>query len=328
MVGSLHLNAADFSVEYTGELQTSFKKSNFLNLLHLSTEIPFSKSLTFQATTISVAKSREEQIIHDLQTFSNIEEDNLPLAPAVCGLGWKIGDSHDLFFGVRNMNEDYFTSPVTSFFSNSSCGVYPTVSANYPIANYPVASLGVHYSYDSESMNFQTSLYNGVGYGHFGGRESVFRFSPKSDGVSSISQVEYRRKGSSYFCGNSLLFSRGVGVTPWLYVEQRAGNCEILAGYSHSFSKNAVCKDFMGMGFKAGREKHSLGVFVDYARYAGVGELASEATYKYRVSRMFCLQPAVHFIKPTGRKPTTRSEPPAEAHRFRAVACFRVVLTV
>lgn len=96
-----------------------------------------SNSFSIEASTISIAKTREERLVDDLQTFSNIEEDNLPLALAVCGANWQINDKHSLFFGIRNMNEDYFTSPVTSFFTNSSCGVYPTISANYDIANTP-----------------------------------------------------------------------------------------------------------------------------------------------------------------------------------------------
>ena len=148
MTGGLHLHAQDFGVEYTTELQTNFQGCNFVNLLRLNAEIPISKSVTIEASTISIAKTRNERLLDDLQTFSNIEEDNLPLAIAVCGANWQINDKHSLFMGIRNMNEDYFTSPVTSFFTNSSCGIYPTISANYPIANYPVASVGMHYCYE------------------------------------------------------------------------------------------------------------------------------------------------------------------------------------
>ncbi len=323
-MGSLHLNAADFSVDYTGEFQTSFKKSNFLNLLHLGAEFQVSNSLTVQVATISVAKCKDEQIVHDLQSFSNIEEDNLVLAPAVCGLGWKIGDysarhqrykhCHELFFGVRNMNEDYFTSPVTSFFANSSCGVYPPISANLSIANYPMASMCVHYSYDNGRINFMTSLYNGVGYNHFFGRESVFRVSLKSDGVFSISQVEYRRNGSSYFCGNSMLLSRDVVVSPWLYAEQRIGKCEILAGSSHSFSKNADCKDFIGFGANYELNKLNAGVFIDYARFKEIAESAVELSCRYKLNDSLYIQPIVHLLR-TGDKSSF-------------VSCLRVVVRV
>lgn len=140
----------------------------------------------------------------DLQTFSNIEEDNLPLALAVCGANWQINDKHSLFFGIRNMNEDYFTSPVTSFFTNSSCGVYPTISANYDIANYPVASVGAHYRFESAigsnesngSIVFQTSLYNGKGSYHFTSRDNVFRFYPK-DGITGTVLLSAKTNSSA-----------------------------------------------------------------------------------------------------------------------------------
>ncbi|MBQ0058219.1 MAG: hypothetical protein KBT20_11235 [Bacteroidales bacterium] len=107
MTGGLHLNAQTVGVEYTTELQTNFSESNFVNLLRLNAELPIGKSLSLEAATTSVAKTRDERLVDDLQTFSNIEEDNLPLAIAVCGANWQINDKHSLFMGIRNMNEDY-----------------------------------------------------------------------------------------------------------------------------------------------------------------------------------------------------------------------------
>ena len=89
-------------------------------------------------------KTRPERIINDLQTFSNIEEDNLPCAIAVLGYTRLVGNV-TLFAGIRNLNEDYFTTPCMSLFTNSSCGIFPTLSANYPIANYPLAALCLDY---------------------------------------------------------------------------------------------------------------------------------------------------------------------------------------
>lgn len=163
-----------------------------------------SNSFSIEASTISIAKTREERLVDDLQTFSNIEEDNLPLALAVCGANWQINDKHSLFFGIRNMNEDYFTSPVTSFFTNSSCGVYPTISANYDIANYPVASVGAHYRFESAigsnesngSIVFQSSLYNGKGSYHFTSCDNVFRFYPK-DGITGTVLLSAKTNSSA-----------------------------------------------------------------------------------------------------------------------------------
>lgn len=297
MTGGLHLHAQDFGVEYTTELQTNFQGCNFVNLLRLNAEIPISKSMTVEASTISIAKTRNERLLDDLQTFSNIEEDNLPLAIAVCGANWQINDKHSLFMGIRNMNEDYFTSPVTSFFTNSSCGIYPTISANYPIANYPVASVGMHYCYDGSPIKVQASLYNGTGYNRFTGRENVFRVCPKDDGVFGITEVSYIHGGSCYFLGNALYCKDRISATPWFYTEQSiTSNLTLLAGYSHAYSADAECKDFVGFGafYKFGRCQ--LGAFTDYANFVGRNEFATELTCKIPIFQHIDIQPIVHFV--------------------------------
>lgn len=297
MTGGLHLHAQDFGVEYTTELQTNFQGCNFVNLLRLNAEIPINKSMTVEASTISIAKTRNERLLDDLQTFSNIEEDNLPLAIAVCGANWQINDKHSLFMGIRNMNEDYFTSPVTSFFTNSSCGIYPTISANYPIANYPVASVGMHYCYDGSPIKVQASLYNGTGYNRFTGRENVFRLCPKNDGVFGIAEVSYNRGGSYCFIGNALHCNERLSATPWFYTEQHICNTlSLLVGYSHAFAATGECKDFVGIGAHYQRKKCELGMFTDYACFVNAKEFATEITLKYNATDNLYVQPIFHLI--------------------------------
>ena len=109
----------------------------------------------------------------DMQGFSNIEEKNLPFAPAVLGLEYRTSRS-SLFLGVRNVNEDYFTSPCSSFFTNSFCGIYPTLSANYPLANYPLAAVGLDYRLTSDPWEMELSVYNGTAQCSLTGAHSVF----------------------------------------------------------------------------------------------------------------------------------------------------------
>ena len=78
-----------------------------------------------------------------------------------------------LFIGIRNVNEDYFTSPCTALFTNSSCGIFPTISANYPIANYPVASVGIDYKLNLNKWFLETSIYNGTGYRNLSGNRKL-----------------------------------------------------------------------------------------------------------------------------------------------------------
>ena len=60
----------------------------------------------------------------------------------VAGFTWHINDRHSLFAGIRRIDEDYFCSDAHALFTNSSCGGYPTITFNYPVAIYPVSAMG------------------------------------------------------------------------------------------------------------------------------------------------------------------------------------------
>ena len=198
------LAAQVFDMTLTTELQTDFQGGyNWVNLFRTDFQWAIARQIHLNAGTISTVKTREKRLANDLQTFSNIEEENIPLAIAVLGLDWQVGNS-TLFMGIRNLNEDYFTSTCTSLFTNSSCGIFPTLSANYPIANYPVASVGIDYKLLLENWLFETSLYNGTGYRDFTGKENVFRFCPKTDGILSVTSINYRKYGNEYYLGIAL----------------------------------------------------------------------------------------------------------------------------
>lgn len=299
----------EFGVELTSEQQLTHKgEYNFANLLRLQASIPLCQTLTLDASSISTYMTSDYCIGEDMQIFSNIDAERIPFALSVFGINWQPNDNHSLFLGIRNMNEDYFCSDVTSLFSNSSCGIYPTISANCPIANYPYASVGAHYTYNKELGNssaliLQGSLYNGIAYHRFYGRENVFRFCPKSDGIFGIAQAEYQRLGSSYFLGAS--HHSDYGTTLWTYAEQRiAHNLSLIAGYSHAFDSDAFCTDFAGIGASYTWKKCRFGIFTDYARFAfdedlTYKEFATELTCKIQISQHFHLQPSAHIIAGT-----------------------------
>lgn len=305
----------EWGAELTSELQmTHTGNVNFANLLRLQASVPLYKSLSVDVGSISTYMTSEGSIGGDLQTFSNLDAGNIPFALSVCGLNWDIDECNALFVGVRNMNEDYFTSPVTSLFTNSSCGIFPTISANYPIANYPVASVGMHYKYNKvlgsadgegqDAIGVQASLYNGTGYNRFFGRESVFRVCPKDDGVYAIAQAEYQHKGSSYFLGACGHYGRWVdedvskfGTTLWAYAEQRLSErLHLIASYSHAFTSESFCTDFVGIGGMYSWKRCEGGIFTDYARFSGSGESATELTCNIRLNSHISLQPTAHFI--------------------------------
>lgn len=317
----------ELGLELNSELQATHKGDyNFVNLLRLSAVLPIGRGSTFEVSTLSTCMTEGGSIGVERQTFSNIDAGNIPLALSVCGFGWQKGDSHSLFVGIRNMNEDYFCSPITSFFTQSSCGIYPTLSCNYDISNYPLASMGVHYKYnkvlgsghnkvkqftndESTSMQggdrvtLEVSLYNGTGYHRFSGRENVFRVCPQSDGIFGLAQVDYQHAGSRYFLGTSVRQQRGCGTSasPWIYTEQSVTDrLSLIAGYSHAFGSDVACSDFAGVGAHYALSKVELGIFTDYARFAGFNESTTELSCKFSVTSCVDLQPSLHLISSDG----------------------------
>ncbi len=299
-------------LSYISELQTNTHGDiNFLNQLSINARLPLGKRFALEGQTISFVKTRDNSIADDEQGFSNIEADNIALTLAVLDLEWNINEFHTLEFGIRNMNDDYFASEVTSLFINSSCGVFPTIANNYPIANYPVTSIGMHYAYKKEKYEIQASLYNGVASDKFTGEENMFRFCPKSDGVFGLTQFEYRNNGSQYFAGVAIhhgaieseldLDKKDTKTTLWTYAEQRlSDHISLIAGYSHAFHIHNQCTDFIGLGGNCHLRNWKLGLFADIAKFRDISEYAIELTAQYSINDFMYIQPAIHLIHQEG----------------------------
>ena len=318
MTGTLHIRAegTELNVDYTTELQTNFRnRANWVNLLHLDLSCRLKHGLGFRVSTISISETTENRVMEDLLTFSNIEEESIPLALSVIGVEWNKGAS-SVFLGVRNMNEDYFNSPSTSLFTNSSCGIFPTLSVNYPLANYPCSSLGIVYSIALENVEIVTSLYNGRGYRYFAGKENVFRFCPSSDGILGVSTLKFNRNGSSYYMGVSLysgISSADVQGTEgyigqkeekrlscvlWGYAEQKlTDRVSLLLQASRAMYSDAECTAYYGIGTVVEcRKDIRLGVFAGHACFSSDNETVAELTCNIPVSSRIYIQPALHYV--------------------------------
>lgn len=303
---SVCVDAQEVGGELITELHTDFRNNYvFMGQLRMHAELPLGKSVRLKGATVSFAKTANEPLVNDLQVYSNIDADNLPLALTLAGVEWSIDERSTLFFGIHNVNEDCFTSDVTSLFVNSSCGIYPTIACNYPIANYPVASVGMHYKYVGERWGLVASVYNGTGYNRFSGRENVFRFCPKSDGVFAVLQGEYKHRGSHYFVGASAHYGelyeidgKRMRSTLWTYAEQRlCGKVDLIGGYSHAFDGSSPCTDFVGLGGRVSLGNVEAGIFADYVHFKDNEECGVELTCKTQLNRFCYLQPALHYIK-------------------------------
>ena len=308
MTANLQLTAQDadstalrpsFGIEYTGEVQSDFKNFRQANLLHLSADIPLSRKLSFQIGSISALTTSRELDITDVQGYSNIDihEEHVPFALTVAGFTWQFHEYHSLFAGIRRTDEDYFCSDVLALFTNSSYGIFPTVSCNFPIGTFPNAAIGVHYVFDRKHLRVQASLYNGVGYRHFSGRDNVFRFCPNSDGTFAMAQAEYRYGDSHYYLGGSAHNEPDGRAALWGYVEQALSQrLTLLAAYSRAFGIENICHDFGALGAKYSLPRADLGVVTNYTRIDGIGEWATELLCRYQLTSYLAIAPALHII--------------------------------
>ena len=303
LICNLNVVSQEIGISAITELQTNFKGDvNFVNQLRVNFETPLSSNISFEAQSLSIGITKEERILNDLQNFSNLDAENLLFTLAKACVKWEINDRNIVYAGIRNMNEDYFISDVTSFFVNASCGIFPTLSTNYNIANFPLSSMGVHYIYINNNLTYQASLYNGAGYNCFTGRKNIFRICPQSDGVFAITEVRYKQNnGSEYFLGAAtaplITHPTTYGLSVWAYTEQKlSNNLALIADYGHNFAKDSFCHDFIGLGAKVNFSKAEIGVFTDYARFCDRHEYATELSAKIYFGKYFYIQPALHLI--------------------------------
>lgn len=308
------LSAQDFRLSHTTELQTAFRGScNWVNMLRTDCSLPLGRHLNASLASVSIARTSSERLLSDRQVFSNIDEASLPFAPAVLGLEWK-DRRVALFLGIRNVNEDYFTSPCASLFTNSSCGIFPTISSNYPIANYPVAAVGADVKIDLGQWSVEVSVYNGTGHNRLTGRENVFRICPAHDGVFGMMAAGYENDGSCCYAGmavyhgvltadsvetdrTAMSSAQGLYATLWGYAELRVGrHTHVLAQCSGSTVTDG-CRMYAGGGVVMERDRVCGGLFAGYAGYGNESELACEATCRIDCAKNVYVQPAVHFVR-------------------------------
>lgn len=328
-----NLAAQEILVEYTAELQYDLKqRTNFVSLLNIGVDLSTERLGLWENGELSYAsksifKTSEDRIADDFQVFSNIEEANRPYALVVLGYTQTFSNVK-LFAGVRSANEDYFTAPYTSLFTNSSCGIYPTISANYPLANYPLAGMCFHAEFLwKENWQLKNSLYNGIAYESFGKGSSVFAFRPRKDGIFNMTELSYIQK-SNYngrYSGGIALHSgmyfdhesgeqakeksqkKEMNYTWWASVEQaiyRDGSKQIglLVQYSMAPPRKNECSRYAGMGvlftgflLKSGQDQ--IGIFMNQGTFSSSRERTAEVTCKIPLTKNLCVQPSFHLIK-------------------------------
>lgn len=299
---SLSIQAQTCGLEYTGELQTGFNgKTCFANQLYLNAELEINDHLKFCTSTLSIARSREDRILDDLQVFSNVDADNIVLTPCIAGVEWSINDRHSLYVGIRDVSADYFTSPITSLFTNSSSGIFPTVSCIQEIANFPLAAIGMHYDYHHESIHMMSSLYNGIGRDQWTGQDNLWQVNPHRDGLFLMTQVDFSHGPSSYYLGacfhTGTNEASGLRSALWAYVEHELlPHLCMIADYSHAFGQGIECSDFAGIGAQYTTNRSTIGILEGHAKFSYLEEWSTELTYRYQVNTHLYAQTSYHLI--------------------------------
>ena len=308
-----------FRGQYISERQWVMNKNtNLVNQLRLELSIPIGKGKdSFEAATLHVAKTNDG-IIDDWQGFSNIDEDNHFALLAVLGYMHEWNSGH-LFAGVRNVNEDFFTSGITSLFLNSSEGIFPTIASSYPIANYPHSGLTLYFDVTKGRWTFKNSLNNGAGYSGWKAHDNPFLVRPKKDGIFNMSQLEYNYKGGKYFAGIAVhtrqypINEDGEMVSSdesrskltgawWVYGEQEVWNSgektiSCMVQYSENTSHQNACYRYAEVGGSYQDEKNECGLSAQYARFQQGTECSLEATWKRQLTESISIQPSFQYIK-------------------------------
>lgn len=304
-----------FGTDYTSELQSDFDSGvKWVGLLqnNLSIHFPHRSSREGSEITIkllTVHSTSENRLANDQQTFSNIEGPDLLLSPFLMGYTYHFNDNR-LFAGLRNVNEDYFTTEYTSLFTQSSAGIHPTLSANFELTDYPQTGLALFLEMNiSPCLRFRTSVYNGVTGTFYGKKDHPFGFDYQNNGVFimqdmllSKANFRYNFGMMAYFSGEKL--NRG-GVV-WGVVEKPVlitDHMEIGVVFdaSYSFMSAPQCSSYMSLGFVADGLIGEKGKSIIASRlfYAGIREQKEfdlELNWLYQINSRLQIQPALHVI--------------------------------
>jgi len=314
------------TLDYTTDLHSNFgDKYNWVNFLSLTVDLPIEKIIPqwkngiFYLQLINLTKIND-RIAEDIQVFSNIDDDrNLPVNLFLLGYTHQWGKV-SLYGGMQNVNEDYFATPYTQLFTNSSAGIFTTISENFQCANYPLSAVGLHLDYKPvDNIQLKSSLYNGIAYDP---RDNnffdIFTVNPRRDGIFSISELSFSQTkfGSGLYSLGIAFQIPGKGMSSkyslWGAVEQSLfnnGRKEFgMLLHSGFAPKSTECKYYFAAGgyfsgFLSKLNADKFGFYVNITEIDGVKEYILETTWLLQILDIIAIQPTYHYIN-TGSKHT------------------------
>ena len=321
---SLSSNAQRITWSVTGTTEGLWNitdgKVGWCNLLEAGMQTGLWKGASLDLAALATY-NLNTPVADDLQVFSNLDAGpDKAFRLIQAGLSQQIGEHFMVFAGLRNVDFDYFTTPSTGLFTNASHGILPVLTANFPIATFPVAALCLHTEIRPvKGLIIRESVYNGTASDRL---DEQFRFCPKSEGVFNIGSVSYYTGESEeehtghYTLGYALGTSPAEGIENdltynyalWALIEQdivKIGRTQLsglLQGGAAPATRSS-CRGYWGAGLLLGnitKNEAQIGIVVNRALYADGRETDVELTGSFPICKYFTLQPAVHCINTNG----------------------------
>lgn len=312
-------------------------ETNLVNLIDIGLNVPLWKNANLTGNVLANQNTRLEQgkswsVANDMQSLSNIQTDEqIPLSLMEFDITQRITDDFSVAFGIRNLNVDYFISPLTGLFTGSSHGIFPTIADNWNVGNYPVSALGLHLEWNIvENWTLKNSFYNGQASGDL---NKAFRFRPIKDGVIDAFEVGYIEPeendkmlgeyhvGVVYgytpeitedINGDEVFGNKISNISVFGLVEQplikgdKSVGLLLQSGYSPK--KESATYGYFGMGLVFEgiiSINDQFGVQVNRALYSdGNQETDLEITYSVPVVDHITMQPSLHIISTSGETST------------------------
>lgn len=295
-------------------------KAGWCNLLEASMQTKLWKGASIDLAALATY-NLNTPVADDIQMFSNLDAGpDKAFRLNQAGLTQEIGGHFLVYAGLRNVDIDHFTTPFTGLFTNASHGIFPVLSANFPIATYPMSAMCLHTEIRPvKGLIIRESIYNGVASDRL---DEQFRFCPQSDGVFNIGSVSYHIGESEENHTGHYTLGYALGTSPsetiengltynyalWALVEQfivKLGRTELsgLLQGGASPASRSTCRGYWGAGLlldNATKNGAQLGIVVNRALYTGARETDVEFTGSFPVCKYFTLQPAIHCINTNG----------------------------